>query len=93
MIDYFSRLLDTGERMRVVVEVPTSLFAMWDAHDGWVVEPGELQLFVGRSSADIRLKDHIMLNGADYLPGQSRALTSTVTLKHADGQASFAGTC
>jgi len=79
--------------MRIAAEIPSSLFALWDAHDGWVVEPGELRLFVGRSSADIRLKNHITLSGGDYFPGQSRALTSTVTLTNADGPASFAGTC
>jgi beta-glucosidase-like glycosyl hydrolase len=83
--------LAAGRRMRVVVELPTSLFALWDPSDGWVVEPGEIRLFVGRSSVDIRLMEPIKLSGNDYFPGQSRALASTVTLADADGAASFAG--
>jgi beta-glucosidase len=80
--------LEAAGSVRVVVDVPTSLFALWDARDGWVVEPGAIRLFVGRSSADIRLTDRVELTGSDYFPGHSRALTSTVTL--ADGGATFA---
>jgi len=83
--------LEAAGSTRVVVEVPTSLFALWDARDGWVVEPGTIRLFVGRSSADIRLEDRVELTGTDHFPGRSRALTSTVTLTDANGRALSAG--
>ena len=72
--------LDPGARVRVQVDVPASMFALWDARDGWIVEPGEIRLFIGRSSADIHLQDRLVLTGNVVTVGADRALTSTVTL-------------
>lgn len=86
----FQRLsLEAGQRVRVVVDVPSDMFALWDARDGWVVEQGATRFYVGASSADIRLKGRVDLIGEDHLPGRDRALTSTVTLREADGTPVF----
>jgi beta-glucosidase len=59
------------------------MFALWDAMDGWVVEPGEVQFHVGASSADIRLQTAATLSGGEYLPGHARAFESRIAV--ADG--------
>ncbi len=87
----FRRLtLEPGERTRVVVEVPASMFALWDANDGWVVEPGKTRFYVGASSTDIRLQGRVDLVGKDHLPGYGRALAGTVVLVEAGDDRTFA---
>lgn len=77
----FQRItLGAGEKTRVVVEVPTSLFALWDPRDSWVIEPGQIKFFIGASSADIRLRGGVTLTGSDEFPGRNRPLRSIVTL-------------
>lgn len=77
----FQRLsLQPGEHTRVTIEVPTSLFALWDASDSWVIEPGEIRFFIGASSADIRMRGRVTLHGNDVFPGADRPLRSTVTI-------------
>ena len=77
----FQRLtLAAGEQRQVLVEVPAEMFALWDVREGWVVEPGALQLFVGGSSAETPLREQLDLTGAVHRPGRGRALSSTVTL-------------
>lgn len=72
--------LEPGEQVRVHVDVPASMFALWDARDGWIVEPGDIRLFIGRSSADIHLHGELRLTGDVVTAGAERPLTSTVTL-------------
>ncbi|WP_248170382.1 MULTISPECIES: beta-glucosidase [unclassified Microbacterium] len=76
----FQRLtLAAGEERQVLVEVPAEMFALWDVREGWVVEPGAVQLFVGGSSAKTPLREQLDLTGAVHRPGRARALRSTVT--------------
>ncbi|MFN2538989.1 MAG: fibronectin type III-like domain-contianing protein, partial [Mycobacteriales bacterium] len=80
----FQRIrLEPEASVRASVEVPTTMFALWDEHEGWVVEPGLIRFYIGASSADIRLQARVTLTGADHLPGATRALTSCVSV--ADG--------
>ncbi|MFI0446501.1 glycoside hydrolase family 3 N-terminal domain-containing protein [Actinomadura sp. 6N118] len=81
----FRRLrLEPGAAARVTLEIPTSIFALWDAEDGWVVEPGEIRFYIGASSADVRLHTSVTLTGADYLPGGNRALASRTIVEDVD---------
>jgi beta-glucosidase len=56
------------------------MLALWDRHEGWVVEPGVIRLFVGASSAAIRLRGEVTLTGHDHLTGAGRDLFSRVTV-------------
>ncbi|MHA7189427.1 glycoside hydrolase family 3 N-terminal domain-containing protein [Arthrobacter sp. MDT2-16] len=76
--------LEPGEQTRIVVEVPTDLFALWDTNEGWVVEPGRIKFFIGASSADTRLSNEVVLVGKVYAPGTQRALSSRVRLEKMD---------
>lgn len=80
--------LKPGLSRRVTVDVPADMFALWDATDGWVVEPGEVRFFIGASSADIRLEAAIDLVGTEARPGRDRALTSTVTVVDTEDESS-----
>jgi beta-glucosidase len=81
----FRRLhLAPGAGARVTVDLPASLFALWDRDEGWVVEPGLVRLFVGASSAAIRLRGQVTLIGDVHAPGPDRPLTSTVDVALSD---------
>jgi len=52
--------LKPGERRTLTFALPGEKLAFWDVnkHD-WVVEPGKVDVLVGSSSADIRVKDQV----------------------------------
>jgi beta-glucosidase len=54
--------LAPGETRRLALELEANAFAAWDpAAGGWVVDPGDYDLLVGRSAGDIRLTATIRL--------------------------------
>ena len=55
-LEAFDRVaLKAGETRKVTLEVPVSELAHWDMEtNGWVVEPGKIEILVGSSSDDIR---------------------------------------
>jgi beta-glucosidase len=60
----FLRLaLQPGERKRVSFRLPTDLLGFTTAGTTRVVEPGEYELMLGRSSADIRFRQLVRLQG------------------------------
>ena len=61
--------LKPGEKTRVVLELPARKLAVWDvkAH-AFVVEAGKVELLVGSSSTDIRLRDQIEVEGGGSFP-------------------------
>lgn len=50
-------LLEPGETKEVVLVLDRNAFKFWDdlLRSAWVIEPGEFELYVGRSSADLPL--------------------------------------
>jgi beta-glucosidase len=70
--------LAAGEAARVDAEIPASMVALWDRREGWVVEPGVIKIFVGASSAAIKLRGEVMLTGHDHSTGAGRELFSRV---------------
>jgi beta-glucosidase-like glycosyl hydrolase len=81
----FRRLhLEARRGARVSVDVPASMLALWDAEEGWVVEPGRVKLFVGASSAAIRLKGEVTLTGPVQPLGPGRELRGRVEVTHDD---------
>ena len=57
----FERIsLAPGERQTVTFTLSAADISYWDAEtDGWVVEPGRVELQVGSSSSDIRRTGHV----------------------------------
>lgn len=73
-----------GGAERVDVEIPATMFALWDATDGWVIEPGDVRIFIGASAADIRLQKKLVLTGAGAVEVPYRALQSTISSQSID---------
>ncbi|MDP2716892.1 glycoside hydrolase family 3 N-terminal domain-containing protein [Rheinheimera sp.] len=60
----FARLtLAAGEQATVRFTLPVNLLAFFDQQMQWVVEPGEIRLLLGSSSADIRLHGNAVIKG------------------------------
>lgn len=57
-LEAFDRIsLKAGETRKVTLEFPVSELTHWDMEtDGWVLEPGKIEILVGSASDDIRQK-------------------------------------
>jgi len=55
--------LKAGEQAKVEFTLPVNLLAFFDQQMNWVVEPGEIKLMLGSSSADIRLNGSVNIKG------------------------------
>ena len=65
--------LEPGQQTRVVFHVETSQLAFLDTDMRWRVEAGELDILVGASSADIRLKGSICIDSDALIDGRNRS--------------------
>jgi len=74
----FARVaLEPGEARRVTFDVPCSLLAFHDRAMRLVVEPGEIEVLVGTSAGDARLR------GAFTIGGETTVLTRRAYTSHA----------
>ena len=77
----FARVpLDPGRSARVTFAVPVELAAFTGVDLARVVEPGRLEVAVGASSADLRLRGSVEVVGEVRPVGEDRALTSSSTV-------------
>ncbi|NQX26692.1 glycoside hydrolase family 3 C-terminal domain-containing protein [Microbacteriaceae bacterium VKM Ac-2854] len=77
LLGYLRVSLDPGEEALVRLEVPTALLAFSNRDYVRVVEPGELRLWVGGSSADHETEAALLLTGPDHpIAGLPPAVTS-----------------
>jgi beta-glucosidase len=61
--------LEPGETRTVTIELDARAFAYYDpAYRQWVVESGAFDILVGRSSADICLRETVQLESSQVLP-------------------------
>jgi len=76
----FHRLaLDPGESRRVSFTFHAERSALFDPSDGWVVEPGLLQMLIGSSSEKIHLQGDLNIGGETRPVGRGRALVTEAT--------------
>jgi beta-glucosidase len=68
--------LRPGESARVTFAVPTDMLCFTGMEGRRIVEPGELELQVGASSADIRLRTRVTLTGAVHPLGRAWRMES-----------------
>jgi beta-glucosidase-like glycosyl hydrolase len=68
--------LRPGESARVVFEVPTDTLCFTGREGRRIVEPGDFELQVGASSADIRLRATVRLTGATHRLGKQWRMES-----------------
>jgi beta-glucosidase len=76
--------LEGGAAARVTVELPVSMLAVWNADGGWVVEPGEVRLFIGGSSSATPLRNSVMIVGTSHQLKARRALFSSISTNEID---------
>lgn len=68
--------LESGETKRVVFEVPTDMLAFTGPDMQRAIEPGQIEIMIGASSADIRLRSVIELAGQRHpVSGQWRMVS------------------
>lgn len=72
--------LTPGQTAQLQFNVPVNQLAFLDSQMRWVVEPGEIRLMIGSSSADIRLRGALTIEGAVTDIGAARALQSSAEL-------------
>lgn len=68
--------LKAGEQARLEFMLPVNLLAFFDQQMNWVVEPGEIKLMIGSSSADIRLNGSFNIKGDVTEVGATKAYLS-----------------
>jgi beta-glucosidase len=73
--------LAAGEAARVRFEVPTDMLSFTGPHGRRRVEPGDVELQVGVSSADIRLRANVRLTGAVLELGRDWRMESRATVE------------
>ncbi|MBU2070697.1 MAG: glycoside hydrolase family 3 C-terminal domain-containing protein [Gammaproteobacteria bacterium] len=84
----FARVaLKRGEQATVSFTLPVNLLAFFDQQMRWVVEPGEIQLQLGSSSADIRLQGSFTIDGALTEVSDNKAYLSRVCVAKANREA------
>jgi beta-glucosidase len=64
--------LAPGEKKTAVFKMKISQFAFLDADMRWKVEAGEMDIFVGASSDDVRLKGSFGISEDAYVEGRER---------------------
>ena len=70
--------LQPGETRRLTFHLPVDQLAFYDEDLKLVLEPGQIDLMVGSSSADIHLRGSFEIIGASKIPVQSRVFVCPV---------------
>ncbi len=80
----FARVsLEPGQTAQVQFNLPVNQLAFLDNQMRWVVEPGEIRVMIGSSSADLRLRGGFNIGGAVQDVSAARALQSRVAVSYA----------
>lgn len=73
--------LDPGETKHITFTVKDSQFAFLDAGIKWRMEKGYIQLAVGASSEDVRLRGECQIAETSWVEGRSRGLYAGVAVE------------
>jgi beta-glucosidase len=80
----FARVsLEPGQTAQVQFNLPVNQLAFLDNQMRWVVEPGDIRVMIGSSSADLRLRGGFNIGGAVTDVSAARALQSRVAVSYA----------
>lgn len=75
----FKRIqLEPGEQKKITFIMSADMLAFTGLDYKKIIEPGEIKVMIGSSSADIRLKDSFILAGEIRYPGENRKLSTEV---------------
>lgn len=73
--------LDSGEKKRIRFTLPVSQLAFLDSELRWKVEAGDIDVMIGSSSEDIRLRGNFRITGDCHVDGRSRGFYAGVEIK------------
>jgi beta-glucosidase len=76
--------LQPGASARLTFEVSADRVALYDPCEGWVTEPGRIDVMIGASSRDIRLEGSFAVVGEALRCGTDRALATPVRVQPLD---------
>ena len=74
--------LAAGARCRIRFQVDTSVLGYYDRDMRFAVDPGEVEVMVGASSRDIRLRSTLVLQGERRPLKQQQVLATQVEVTH-----------
>ena len=77
---YMRISLQPGEQKSITFHLPVDQLAFYDNNLDLVLEPGQVQVMLGSSSEDIRLRGEIEIMGATKLAVAQRVFTTPVTV-------------
>ena len=72
--------LQPGEQKKVAFHLPVDQLAFYDNDLSLVLEPGQVQVMLGSSSEDIRLRGEIEITGTAKVPVAQRVFSTSVTV-------------
>jgi beta-glucosidase-like glycosyl hydrolase len=76
--------VEPGRAVRVSFGIAADRCAVYDPAEGWLVEPGRIDVLVGSSSEDIRARGAFELTGPVRAVGADRALLTPVVVEPVD---------
>ena len=82
LLGYVRVDLEPGEQARVVFDVPSARLGFTNRDFVRVVEPGDVELWVGSSCAHKQTTASVRLTGGDYLFGSDAPAVTTATITH-----------
>ncbi len=65
--------------------MPVSLLAFLDTGMRWLVEAGDVDVLVGASSDDIRLRDRLRVRSSAHVDGRTRGFFATAEVRPVGG--------
>jgi hypothetical protein len=80
LLGYARVELAPGEQVRVVFDVPAARLGFSNRDFVRVVEPGDIELWVGASCADRQTTASVRLTGGDYLFGSDAPAVTSATI-------------
>jgi beta-glucosidase len=64
--------LNPGESRVITFRLPVDMLAFYDDAQNLILEPGQVELMLGSSSEDIRLRGSFEVAGANMIPVENR---------------------
>ena len=70
--------LKAGETKRILFRIRQEQLAFLDRQMSWKIEAGEMEVMVGASAGDIRLRDRFRIETDQYVEGKERSFYAEV---------------
>jgi beta-glucosidase len=72
--------LEPGEKIQITFHLPVDQLAFYDIDSNLIIEAGRIEVMIGSSSDDIRLRDEIEIIGERKMPIKERVFVCPVSV-------------